>query len=142
MDGRLMFADAQAPGFDKKCFSLRPVALRTIAGLIFICLADEPPADIDEVAAIVTPYLEPHGLGNAKVAKQTDLIENGNWKLTMENNRECYHCGGHPELLNVFFPIWASPTPTHPRTAPSRHRPISSGHRRDDRPVATTRTTL
>lgn len=126
MDGRLMFADAQAPGFDKKCFSLRPVALRTIAGLIFICLADEPPADIDEVAAIVTPYLEPHGLGNAKVAKQTDLIENGNWKLTMENNRECYHCGGHPELLNVFFPIWGF---ADSDAIPERLRPATARYR-------------
>lgn len=106
MDGRLTFAEAQAPDFDKKCFTLRPVAVRTIAGLVFICLADEPPTDIDEVAAIVEPYLAPHNLAAAKVAKQTDLIENGNWKLAMENNRECYHCSGHPELLNVFFPTW------------------------------------
>ena len=27
----------------------------------------------------------------------------GNWKLTIENNRECYHCGGHPELLCSLF---------------------------------------
>ena len=105
-DGRLMYAEAQAPGFDKRCYSLRPVAVRTIAGLVFICLADDPPADIDDVARIVEPYLAPHRLAEAKVAKQTDLVENGNWKLAMENNRECYHCGGHPELLNVFFPTW------------------------------------
>ncbi len=106
MDGRLQYADAQAPGFDKSCFSLRSVHVRTIAGLVFICLASEAPSDIDEVAAVVEPYLAPHRLAEAKVAKQTDLVEDGNWKLTMENNRECYHCGGHPELLNVFFPTW------------------------------------
>ncbi|GAB90911.1 aromatic ring-hydroxylating oxygenase subunit alpha [Gordonia rhizosphera] len=106
MDGRLQYADAQAPGFDKSCFSLRSVHVRTIAGLVFICLAEEAPSDIDEVAAVVEPYLAPHRLAEAKVAKQTDLVEDGNWKLTMENNRECYHCGGHPELLNVFFPTW------------------------------------
>ncbi|OBC07509.1 (Fe-S)-binding protein [Gordonia sp. 852002-50816_SCH5313054-c] len=105
-DGRLMYAEAQAPDFDKRCFSLRSVAVRTIAGLVLICLADDPPTDIDDVARIVEPYLAPHRLAEAKVAKQTDLVENGNWKLAMENNRECYHCGGHPELLNVFFPTW------------------------------------
>ena len=106
MDGRLLYADAQAPGFNRKCFSLRPVHVRAIAGLIFISLSDEPSSDIGDVAAIVEPYLAPHRLAEARVAKQTDLIENGNWKLAMENNRECYHCGGHPELLNVFFPTW------------------------------------
>jgi len=36
-------------------------------------------------------------------AYETDLIEEGNWKLTMENNRECYHCAGnHPELALSF----------------------------------------
>lgn len=106
VDGRLLHADAQSPGFDRKCFALSTVHVRTIAGLVFICLAAQPPADIDEVADIVTPYLAPHRLAEAKVAKQTDLIENGNWKLALENNRECYHCDGHPELLNVFFPTW------------------------------------
>ena len=126
MDGRLMFADAQAPGFDKKCFSLRPVSVRVIAGLVFICLADEPPADIDEVAAIIEPYLAPHGLAKAKVAKQSDLIENGNWKLAMENNRECYHCGGHPELLNVFFPTWGYDDAD---ALPDRLRPVTERYR-------------
>ena len=30
-------------------------------------------------------------------------IEEGNWKLVMENNRECYHCGGsHPSLCRTY----------------------------------------
>jgi Rieske 2Fe-2S family protein len=33
------------------------------------------------------------------VAAQVDIVEDCNWKLTMENNRECYHCvSNHPEL--------------------------------------------
>ncbi|MEE3852332.1 aromatic ring-hydroxylating dioxygenase subunit alpha [Gordonia sp. LSe1-13] len=126
MDGRLLYADAQAPGFQKSCYSLRSVHVRTIAGLIFICLAAEPPTDIDEVAEIVEPYLRPHGLAGAKVAKQTDVVEDGNWKLAMENNRECYHCDGHPELLNVFFPTWGY---SHNEAIPSRLRPVFARYR-------------
>ncbi len=45
------------------------------------------------------PYILPHRISDCKVAFEEDLIENGNWKLTMENNRECYHCkANHPEL--------------------------------------------
>jgi Rieske 2Fe-2S family protein len=37
-----------------------------------------------------------------KVVVQDNYIEDANWKLVMENNRECYHCDvGHPELISV-----------------------------------------
>ncbi|MGW3100581.1 aromatic ring-hydroxylating oxygenase subunit alpha [Streptomyces sp. NPDC001100] len=106
VDGKLLYAESQAPGFDPSCFGLRSVHARTVAGLVFICLAQKPPEDFDEVAARIEPYLAPHRLAEAKVATQIDLVENGNWKLTMENNRECYHCVGHPELQACYFPIY------------------------------------
>ena len=83
--------------------SLKSVHVKQLAGLIFVCLADEPPDDFDAMAQRMTPYLAPHGLTRAKVARQVDIIEHGNWKLTIENNRECFHCSGHPELLCSLF---------------------------------------
>jgi Rieske 2Fe-2S family protein len=103
LTGRLVHAPNMAPDFDPACRGLKPVHVRSLEGLIFICLADEPPSDFDEMAKIVAPYLAPHQLRDCKVAKQVDIVEEGNWKLTMENNRECYHCGGHPELLRSLF---------------------------------------
>ena len=42
---------------------------------------------------------------NTKIAFEQEIIENGNWKLVMENNRECYHCQAtHPELTASFLP--------------------------------------
>ncbi|MGE0300458.1 MAG: aromatic ring-hydroxylating dioxygenase subunit alpha, partial [Pseudonocardia sp.] len=105
VDGRLLHADNQPPTFDRSRFGLTPVRVRTLAGFVFICLAEEPPDDFDEVAARIEPYLAPYELGRTKVAHQTDMIEDGNWKLVMENNRECYHCDGHPELLSAYFPL-------------------------------------
>ena len=49
--------------------------------------------------------LRPHRLvpPNARLAHEMHVIENGNWKLVWENNRECYHCGpNHPELCRTF----------------------------------------
>ncbi|RAE69085.1 aromatic ring-hydroxylating dioxygenase subunit alpha, partial [Burkholderia multivorans] len=77
--GELISAGAQAPGFDPACFSLRSVSVRTIAGLIFVCLGHEPD-DIDEVADVIAPYIAPHDIAGAKVAAQVDLIEDSNWK--------------------------------------------------------------
>ena len=55
----------------------------------------------------IGPYLLPYQLHRTKVAAQVDLVEEANWKLVMENNRECYHCeGGHPELIRTFFPTY------------------------------------
>ncbi|WP_299038590.1 aromatic ring-hydroxylating dioxygenase subunit alpha [uncultured Pseudokineococcus sp.] len=107
LEGSLLHAEAQPPSFDKTCFSLRPVHVRDLAGLVFICLADEAPEDFDAVAELVEPHLRPYRLDQAKVAAQTDLVEAGNWKLVMENNRECYHCDGHPELTTAYFPLFA-----------------------------------
>lgn len=104
-DGTLLHATTPGENFDKSCYSLKRAHVRVIAGLIFVCLADEAPNDLDKIATRFGPYFEPHGLGNAKVAYQQDLVENANWKLVMENNRECYHCEGHPELLCAYFPI-------------------------------------
>ena len=104
LSGALIHAEHMGEGFDRKCHGLKPVHIRSLEGLIFICLADEPPADFDEMAAAMGPYLAPHDIRNSKVAYQHDLIEPGNWKLTMENNRECYHCGAnHPELTVPLF---------------------------------------
>ena len=112
-DGRLLHAPQLTPvsegGPDPACLSLRTVHVKDVGGLLFICLAPEPPEDLDApggFAESVAPFLAPHRLDRAKVAAQVDLVESGNWKLTMENNRECYHCDGHPELLRTFFPTW------------------------------------
>ena len=82
---------------------LKPVHAQRLAGLIFVCVADEPPSDFDDMAQRMLPYLAPHALTHTKVARQVDIIEHGNWKLTIENNRECFHCAGHPELLRSLF---------------------------------------
>ncbi|HLR83463.1 MAG TPA: SRPBCC family protein, partial [Nocardioidaceae bacterium] len=106
-DGRLLHAGQQAPGFDKSCFALKTIHTRVVGGLIFICLAVDPPSDFDEVASRTAPYIAPHALRRTKVAARQETVEDANWKLVMENNRECYHCeAGHPELMCTFFPTY------------------------------------
>jgi Rieske 2Fe-2S family protein len=99
LTGKLIYNEHMGENFDRSQFSLKKVHVGNIAGLIFICLADEPPADFEQMRADMEPYIRPHQISNCKVAFEEDLIENGNWKFTMENNRECYHCkANHPEL--------------------------------------------
>ncbi|HEX6705927.1 MAG TPA: aromatic ring-hydroxylating dioxygenase subunit alpha [Albitalea sp.] len=99
LGGALIHADHMPAGFDREAHGLRPVHVQLLAGLVFVCLADEPPEDMQRMVSEMTPYLAPHRLAECKVAAQVDIVEQGNWKLTMENNRECYHCvANHPEL--------------------------------------------
>jgi glycine betaine catabolism A len=103
LSGELIDAPHMGAGFDKGLGHLRPVHLRSIGGVLYICLSETPPDDIDGLARIMEERLAPYDLANAKVAFETDLVEHGNWKLTMENNRECYHCtANHPELCVSF----------------------------------------
>ncbi len=76
-----------------------------IFGRHWIFIGQEPdvpePGDVMAIRIGDAPILV---LRDAKVARQVDLVEHGNWKLTMENNRECYHCAAnHPELTVPLF---------------------------------------
>jgi glycine betaine monooxygenase A len=118
LDGALRHAPNMGEGFAAECFGLKPVHVRSVGGLLFVCLADEPPSDIDDFTRDVLPYIAPHDLPNCKIAHEEDLIEHGNWKLTMENNRECYHCtANHPELTVPLFEFGFgfAPDPADPR---------------------------
>ena len=127
-DGSLLHAGDQAPGFDKSCFGLRPVHLRVVDGLLFISLANDPPDDFDQMATAVSPYVQPYQLRRTKVAAQVDLVEAANWKLVMENNRECYHCeAGHPELMQTFFPTYGYEPDRDPGAASPRARALPPG---------------
>ena len=102
LDGRLLWARDMGADFDPTQHGLKTVHCRELAGLVYLCLAADAP-DFDAFAETVAPYLAVHDLSDAKIAFQSTIVENGNWKLVWENNRECYHCGGnHPSLCRSF----------------------------------------
>lgn len=109
LDGRLARAGRMQEDFDPSEHSLRPIHVETIAGTIYICLSDEPPP-FSEFSDHFEPLLAPHKLGDAKVVFENTLYEQANWKLVMENARECYHCAAkHPELARA-YPVARSKT--------------------------------
>ncbi len=103
LEGRLVAARQMGAGFDPRAHGLTPVHLRDVAGLLYAHIRDDPPADIDDLADAMTARLAPYRLDDAKVAHEEDVVEQANWKLVIENNRECYHCAAsHPELCASF----------------------------------------
>lgn len=99
LDGKLINARQMPESFDPEPYSLAPVHVEVICGMVYICLAEDPPS-LDRYRAGITPYIAPHMPDRTKVAYSETIIEQANWKLVIENNRECYHCAAnHPELL-------------------------------------------
>ncbi len=105
LDGSLRAARLMGDCFATASHRLAPVAVREVAGLVFVCLADEPP-DFGAFAAALEPRLGPHGLADARVAVRQHYRVAANWKTLVENNRECYHCAGsHPEFSLSNFDV-------------------------------------
>lgn len=102
-DGRLLRARAmEQPDFDTSLYTLKAAHAESVGGYIFVSVAETPP-DFTALREMVTPYFAPFDVANAKVAFESTIVEEGNWKLVLENNRECYHCAGsHPELCRTF----------------------------------------
>ena len=102
LDGTLLGNGGMDSDINSAEQRLKPLHCAALAGYIFICLAAQAP-DFDTFARAAEPYLLPHHLRDAKVAFESTIVENANWKLVWENNRECYHCAAnHPELCLTF----------------------------------------
>jgi glycine betaine catabolism A len=102
LDGRLLFARDMGANFDRSQHGLKTVHCESAGGYVWVCLGAQAP-DFTDFLTNVVPYLAPHDLSAAKIAAESTIVENANWKLVWENNRECYHCApNHPELCRTF----------------------------------------
>lgn len=102
LDGRLMAAARMPDGLDLATHGLIPMRVELLAGCIYGALSEGAP-DFTPFRNAAAPFLEPYRLADAKFAHESVLLEKANWKLVMENARECYHCAtSHPELKTSF----------------------------------------
>jgi Rieske 2Fe-2S family protein len=115
LSGQLIGTRLMGDDFDSAAFRLSPVRVALAGGYIFISFADEPP-DFEAFRRDIEPYILPHQLESTKVACTQTLLERTNWKLVIENNRECFHCAGsHPQLMQI---ISEFDNPADPRVKP------------------------
>ena len=101
LDGALIAARDMPEDFDKESRSLKRVSVEVVHGLVFVCFTDDP----QSVEACRTELAEPmemFGFENLKVAAQKTYDIPANWKLSIENYQECYHCAtAHPEYARM-----------------------------------------
>jgi len=97
LDGRLHSAAHMPDGFDKAAIKLKKIHTEILEGMIFINFAEQP-ASFEPVRKDLSDCLRPYRLDNAKVAHRLSYAIKANWKLSVENYTECYHCApSHPE---------------------------------------------
>ena len=97
IDGNLTAARNMNSEFDRSTHGLKSVSVGEIHGLMFVCFSDSPPS----LDGAIRDLKEPMGMydfENLKVAAQKSYAIPANWKLSIENYQECYHCAtAHPE---------------------------------------------
>lgn len=97
LDGSLRAAGDAPEGFDKTRLALKRLHVKVFQGLIFINF-DPDAVPFDAIENDLGPLLAPWGLERAKIAHRQNYPITSNWKLTVENYCECYHClPAHPE---------------------------------------------
>ena len=104
LDGRLRAAPGagRTPGFNRSGIRLTPVRSEIVGGFVFVNL--DPDAEPMEawypgLAAALAEYLpDPERLRPVCTRKVTERC---NWKVSVENYSECYHCRlNHPTFSN------------------------------------------
>ena len=102
LDGALDHARHMPDEFERQIYGLHSCPVRIFEGLIFINIGVGDKADFDDIVEHVRPFAELHGLEHAKVVHREIYPTYANWKLVVENFRECYHCmPAHPEYTMV-----------------------------------------
>ncbi len=99
-DGTLASARLM-PEIRKEEFALAKARVRICEGLIFVHLSDGEPG-FDGFERGMSARLKIYGLDKARIAHEASYEVKANWKLVLENSRECYHCGkGHPQYVRA-----------------------------------------
>lgn len=105
LDGNLTGARLMGEDFNRCDFGLRACHVRLIAGMIYIHLGEQP-GPFDDAEAAIAGQLEPHGPLDIKPAAHITYHVDVNWKVLVENNRECYHCAvAHPSFMTSNFDL-------------------------------------
>ncbi len=104
LDGRLRKAPNadKVPGFDASAICLTPVKTEVFCGFVFVNLDPEaaPMGEWFPEAEAQLKAFRP-GIETLKPVKQVEVIEDCNWKVSVENYSECYHCRlNHPTFAN------------------------------------------
>jgi len=101
LDGKLVAARSMPDDFDPSQHSLKPVSVDVVHGLVFVCFTDKPPS-LEGCKRDLAEPMAMFDFENLKVIASKTYDIPANWKLSVENYQECYHCAtAHPEYATM-----------------------------------------
>ena len=101
LDGKLVAARSMPDDFDLSQHSLKPVSVDVVHGLVFVCFTDRPPS-LEGCKRDLAEPMAMFDFENLKVIASKTYDIPANWKLSVENYQECYHCAtAHPEYATM-----------------------------------------
>ena len=99
--GRLIAARSMPEDFELSAHGLKTVSIGVVHGLVFVAFCDDPPSLEGAIRELAKP-MAMFDFDNLKVAAYRDYDIPANWKLSIENYQECYHCApAHPEYARM-----------------------------------------
>ena len=105
LDGELQAAPSTGdnPCFAKQDYPLHKIAVTEWGPFVFVNLNPNPMPFEEMIAGLPEAIAETSiSLSNLKHHQQLRYDINANWKLTVENYLECYHCPiAHPQLVKI-----------------------------------------
>jgi len=93
LSGKLVaFPSGMPDGFDAADYGMHPCHVQTVAGFIWLSLARGDAPEITQWTANWKAVADKYGTADLKIATRLAAPTRANWKLVLENFRECYHC--------------------------------------------------
>lgn len=100
-EGKLVGARDMGADFDKEKHGLHPVSIDVMNGLMFVSFCDDPPS-LEFAKRDLAEPMAMFDFQNLKVAATKTYPIAANWKLSVENYQECYHCApAHAEYAKM-----------------------------------------
>lgn len=101
-DGTCKNATRMHETFDRAKWGLTRASVHEETGLVFVSM--NPVATYDIPRGIVKGVGD-YDLSRMKLAARIHHLVEANWKVSVENNSECYHCAAnHPTLCTTYDP--------------------------------------
>jgi Rieske 2Fe-2S family protein len=93
LTGKLIsFPEGMPSGFDAAKHGLHPAHLRLVNGFIYVSFARTEPPDFETFTANWKAVSDEFQMADLRVVARRSVPTKANWKIVLENFRECYHC--------------------------------------------------
>ena len=116
LEGKLVFYPKGMPeGFDPAQYGLHPAPINVVNGFIWLSFAQGNPPEFEPWVNSWRAASDKYKMQNLKIATRVKAPTRANWKLVIENFRECYHCyPAHTKSYSVVHQIYGDPNAETP----------------------------